>query len=279
MKVKLKILIDNVVYRSGLKAEHGFSVLIETPGNMILFDTGQSSMLIENSLKLGIDLKKITKIVLSHGHYDHTGGLLSLLEYIDKEIQVYAHPCIFERKYSRKEKQNIRYIGITEERSFYEKIGARFLMVEEPLAIEDGIILSGQVPRISDFETVESDFVIKENGRFIKDEILDDISLSASSGNGNILITGCAHSGLINIIRHIEIITGVKKFKFIGGGFHLFGKQEIYVLKTLDALRKTGFDYILPAHCTGIAPACLIRKHYGSMVLDAGVGAGYEFDF
>ena len=92
MEISIRIIIDNIVFRPRLKAEHGLSLLLSTPQGLILFDTGQSSLLLENSLKSGIDLNQISKIVISHGHYDHTGGLLSILSYLKKEIEVFAIP-------------------------------------------------------------------------------------------------------------------------------------------------------------------------------------------
>jgi 7,8-dihydropterin-6-yl-methyl-4-(beta-D-ribofuranosyl)aminobenzene 5'-phosphate synthase len=277
MTIRLKIIIDNLVSFSRLKAEHGFCVLIETADNKILFDTGQSSLLIENSLKMGIDLRDITKIVISHGHYDHTGGLLSLLEYIDKEVEVYAHPGIFEKKYSSKNKEKIEFIGIPEDKTFYEKLGAKFLLIDKPLEIEKSIFISGQIPRTSGFETVEEYFVKKIDDSFVKDEILDDISFIAASEGGNILITGCAHSGLINTIDCAEQITGIKEFKFINGGFHLSNKKEDYNLNAIKYLKEKKFEYISPAHCTGIAATCLIRNNFGSKVLNCGIGEEFMF--
>jgi len=109
-ELKISVLVDNYVTIPGLKAEHGLSILIETGLHKILFDCGQSSLLIENAKKLNLGLMDLDKIVLSHGHYDHTGGLASLLEYIGKEIEIYAHTDIFDKKYSRKGNEKPKYM-------------------------------------------------------------------------------------------------------------------------------------------------------------------------
>ena len=277
MDINLTVIIDNMVYVPGLRAEHGFCLFIETEEHKLLFDTGQSSLFIENSLKMGIELMDISKIVISHGHYDHTGGLLSLLEYAGKEIDVYAHPVIFEKKYSGRDREKTRYIGIPENRSIYEELGARFLMVDKPLEIEKNIFISGQIPRSSGFESVEEYFIKIVNGDYIHDDIPDDISLAVRTGEGNILVTGCAHSGLINTIDYAEQFTGVKEFKFICGGFHLSNRTEEQNLVLLKYLKKKNFGYIAPAHCTGAEATCLIKNQFGPRFLKSGVGVKFEF--
>ena len=148
-KIKLTILVDNYVNSQKLKAEHGLSILIEDDNEKVLFDCGQSDLILSNAKILGIDLNGITKIVLSHGHYDHTGGLLPLLKYLNKEIDIYAHPLVFEEKFSEYKDFNgfstNRYIGIPERAEIYEKKGARFLLSKDPVQISDSIYLSGQI--------------------------------------------------------------------------------------------------------------------------------------
>ena len=164
MDISVKVIVDNIVFRPRLKAEHGLSLLISIPQGLILFDTGQSSLLLENSLKSGIDLNQVSKIVISHGHYDHTGGLLSILSYLKKEVEVFANPDIFEDKYSRNADSGMRYIGIPEKRSIYEEMGARFKFYDSAVEIEKNVYFSGcNSQGISSFEEVEGSFVKKES--------------------------------------------------------------------------------------------------------------------
>ena len=278
MDIRLKIIIDNLVFSPGLKAEHGFCMFIETPENRIIFDTGQSSLLVENSLKMGIDLGETTMVVISHGHYDHTGGLLSLLEYIGKDIEVYAHPGIFDRKYSGRDKEKIKYIGIPEEKALYQKLGAKFVFVDKPFQIEKNIFISGQIPRLSGFEDVGGAFVRKIGDNFVKDDILDDISFIINTGGGNILITGCSHSGLLNTIDNAQNITGLNEFKLICGGFHLANKGNGYVMDLIKHLEEKEFEAIAPAHCTGTDATCLIKNNFGQKVLECSTGRVFEFN-
>ncbi|MCL5071099.1 MAG: MBL fold metallo-hydrolase [Actinobacteria bacterium] len=128
MKLKITFLVDNTVYLKDLKAEHGLSVLIESPEEKILFDCGQSGLLLNNAKSLNIALQDISKIVLSHGHYDHSGGLLSILKHNSRKIDVYAHPDIFKKRYEliNNNADSKRYIGIPESRKTYEEYGANF---------------------------------------------------------------------------------------------------------------------------------------------------------
>ena len=205
--MKITILTDNYVDSQKLKAEHGWSVLIEAGNEKILLDTGQSGLLLSNAKILGIDLKQITGIVLSHGHYDHTGGLLSLLQYLDREIKVYAHPLIFQEKFSRYKDFNNsitnRYIGIPETIQTYEKNGAKFLLSKEPVRISENMYFSGQIDR--DDKNVndnsEDSLLVKENNDFIKDPLYDDTSIFVTLPGLLIVVTGCAHSGILNILN------------------------------------------------------------------------------
>ena len=264
-ELKISVLVDNYVTIPGLKAEHGLSILIETGLHKILFDCGQSSLLIENAKKLNLGLMDLDKIVLSHGHYDHTGGLASLLEYIGKEIEIYAHTDIFDKKYSRKGNEKPKYIGIPESKSFYEKLGAKFILTKNPLEICKDVLLTGEITtRIKDFETTENYFYKEVEKELVKDEILDDISVLINTKEGMVLITGCAHRGLINIIEHIKATIGKDKFRYIIGGFHLSGKSNDYILNTINRLKEYDISNIAPAHCTGRSEACRLMDSFGS---------------
>ena len=278
--MKLTILVDNYVSSQKLKAEHGLSILIEDGNEKILFDCGQSDLVLSNAKVLGIDLNGITKIVLSHGHYDHTGGLLPLLKYLNREIDIYAHPLVFEEKFSKYKDFNgfstNRYIGIGERAQTYEKKGARFLLGKEPIQISDNICFSGQINKDSK-EEPEDLFFIKKNNNFINDPMHDDISIFINLPELLIVVTGCAHSGILNILNRLKDLKLNDKNLAIIGGLHLSKKDNAYIDNIISEFEKHNIKLLLPAHCTGINAFVALKNSFDSKCVFGSVGKVLEF--
>lgn len=279
--MKITSLIDNSVYVSGLKAEHGLSLFVETDNDKILFDCGQSGLLLENAEKTGIDLKETDKIIISHGHYDHAGGLMDVLKYIGKETRVYCSPKIFENKMAGTKKgkdiKGFRYVGVSGKRQEFEEYGAVFNFIEQPEEISRNIFLSGAVKKVFSLLEEGSCFFIKEDGLTLTDEMSDEISLYYFDEDINLIITGCAHRGIINIMLHSEEIAEKmilkdkdevdKKSrhlfrKFIIGGFHLAGENNEYIEKVIKELEKSEIKKIIPMHCTGFNASCSLKNAF-----------------
>jgi 7,8-dihydropterin-6-yl-methyl-4-(beta-D-ribofuranosyl)aminobenzene 5'-phosphate synthase len=272
--IKLTILVDNYVDRMKLKAEHGWSILIEKGSHKILFDCGQSSLLLDNAKILGADLNRIDSIVLSHGHYDHTGGLLPLLKYLNKNIDVYVHPCAFEEKFSQYRgfngfKEN-RYIGIPEKKQVYEKNGASFKESKNSVKIGENIFLSGQINEnnntgnLGSSENIKDSFCIKKDGDFTKDPLFDDISIFVKLPDLLLIVTGCAHSGILNIIKKARDLKLVKSEIAIIGGLHLSNIQKQDLDNIICELEKFNIRLLVPAHCTGIDAFVKLKNVFGS---------------
>lgn len=283
MDISFKIIVDNSVYVPKIKAEHGLSLLVEYDDERILFDTGQSSLLLENCLKMGIDLKGITKIVLSHSHYDHTGGLLCLLEYLQKEIEIYIHPSLFEKRYIQSpvkdssHKSDKRYIGIQEKRDIYESLGAKFIHVEKPQEIGKDIIVTGEIPRLHG-SMAGKDVFLKETGStFSIDYIKDDMALLINKKEGTALFCGCCHSGIINTIEYAKTLTEIKNFLIIAGGFHLSGSSESHISEITNYLLEQDIAMLIPSHCTGIEAICFFKNFFKQKVKLSGAGVEFRF--
>jgi 7,8-dihydropterin-6-yl-methyl-4-(beta-D-ribofuranosyl)aminobenzene 5'-phosphate synthase len=198
MEFKITTICENTVPTSMFQlGEHGLSMLIEVGEDKILFDTGQTNTLIHNARFLGIDLTKINKVVLSHGHFDHTGGLLELLK-INKNFQIFAHPDIFYLPKYAKRKGNYIYIGPNFKKEQLEREGIKINLSREPIKINEYIITTGEIKRLTDFEEIEKELLVKENNEFKKDPLLDDLSLILKTEKGIVVLLGCAHSGVIN---------------------------------------------------------------------------------
>ncbi len=271
--IQITILIENTAYQTGLKTEHGLSYWIEHAGHKILFDTGQSDLFLHNAKTLGIDLSQADAIVLSHGHYDHTGGLPSVSKLAQK-AKIYLHPSAVEPKYSHKT-SGARYIGMSD--AARQTIqGRQIKWTSEPVQIFPGISVTGQVPRLNDFEDVGGAFYIDEDSQK-PDELLDDQSLFIKSSKGLVVIFGCAHSGVVNILDYISRLTDTRKIYAVIGGMHLLNASHHRITKTIEALEKYQVHQVFPLHCTGqkavdamknaLSDQCLLTGSGGQIII------------
>jgi 7,8-dihydropterin-6-yl-methyl-4-(beta-D-ribofuranosyl)aminobenzene 5'-phosphate synthase len=262
--MKITVLIENsvgVLIPTGLCGEHGLSLWIEYEGHNILFDTGQTGRVVENAIRLGINLKNADAIILSHGHYDHTGGLKPVLEFIGKPIDIYAHKDIFSLHYAS---LGDRYIGIPFRKEELEGLGTNFRWIKEPTEIFPNMWLSGEVPRKTTFEKIDERLYIKDGDKKIPDPILDDMSLFIKTPKGLVIILGCAHSGVVNIIEHAKEVTGVNKIYAIIGGTHLEPVGGKQLEETFVYLAKLNFSLLSANHCTGLKVTSKFKEIFGN---------------
>jgi len=280
VKGRVTILTDNVVPgRSELIGEHGFSAYIETGKGNFLFDTGRGKTVVYNALLLKKDLTTINKIVLSHGHHDHTGGLPDVLRIqLKKTIDVYAHPYVFAYKY-RGKKGKETYGGIPFARGYLEKLGARFIIEEGYQQIEDGVFLTGEVPRETSFEGGDMDdrFVKLDGGRIIPDIIQDDQSMVIHTRKGLMIVLGCAHAGIINTLKYITQKTGVDRIYCVVGGTHIGFSGEVQLTESIKALKSYNIQHLVPSHCTGPAAITRIKGAFEDIFQFSHVGWSIEF--
>jgi 7,8-dihydropterin-6-yl-methyl-4-(beta-D-ribofuranosyl)aminobenzene 5'-phosphate synthase len=267
MGLQLTTLSENSAGMGGLMAEWGLSILVESDEQDVLFDTGQSLSASHNAEKMGINLKLVNKIVLSHGHFDHTGGLKQILLDIGKEIEVIAHPDIWAAKYSRREGEEARYIGIPFHRQTLESLGARFNLSREPVRISDNMMTTGEIPMITDYETIEPRLQVKEGKRFKPDRFRDDQALIITTGAGLVVIAGCAHRGIINTLYHARKLTGVEAIYGVYGGCHLVSASQERIWLTIAALKELGVQQLGFGHCTGLAASAIMAVEFGERFL------------
>jgi 7,8-dihydropterin-6-yl-methyl-4-(beta-D-ribofuranosyl)aminobenzene 5'-phosphate synthase len=263
--VKVVILADNKVVSlrpQGLKAEWGFSALIKAK-EVILFDTGQTGVAFENLLLLKED--KPTKVVLSHGHYDHTGGLMHFLRSFD--LKLYTHPDAFLPRFYKGD-----YIGIPFKK---EQISAYAEVIEhkEPVEVAKDVWALGEIPRKHE-QALLSDSYIVRNGKKEFDEIRDDQSLAIKTDRGILLVLGCCHAGIRNTVEYAEEVVN-DEVKFIIGGTHLIAFKEQKLNEIIDWLDKK-VEFIAPCHCTGLKNEFLLKEKLGEKFRLVGSGSVVE---
>jgi 7,8-dihydropterin-6-yl-methyl-4-(beta-D-ribofuranosyl)aminobenzene 5'-phosphate synthase len=262
MSIRIVTLSENTAGMPGVLAEWGLSILVETKGLNILFDTGASSTVPHNVRPLGIDLSSLQKVVLSHGHFDHTGGLKGVLLQSGRKIEVIAHPNVFAGKHAGTGGTG-RYIGIPYNRKELESAGASFKLSKEPVWITDNIVTTGEIPMVTEYESIEPMFFIKTDSGNVPDTFPDDQALVIKSDIGLIVILGCAHRGMINTLRHAQKITGVKEINTVIGGTHLLAASEERTIMTAAALQEMGVQRIGVSHCTGMKASVLLAQQLG----------------
>jgi len=277
MSYTITTLVENSVPQAGksLLGEHGLSFYIEAGDHKILFDTGQNLAISNNARVLGIDLKRIEAVVLSHGHYDHSGGLQSLLQ-ANKNFTLYGHPDVFSPKV-KKNNGNYKYIGIPMDQSEFENRGVVMKLSREPMKIAPGIMTSGEIALTNDFEDVESGFFLKKENEITRDTLADDQCLILETAKGLVVLLGCSHRGVINTLQHVAGLKGRARIHAIIGGLHL-GKASVGKLsKIIDRLKEFDLEMVGVGHCTGPRAFLALANEFKDRVFLNTVGSVFEF--
>ncbi len=247
--VTITILVDNNA-DSGLAVEHGLSLWIETGTRKILFDTGQGPALQLNAKTLGVSLESADIMILSHGHYDHTGGGYNVLQ-CNPTVDVYCHPAVVQPRYSLR---NNLARPINMPRSAMAAINkipsSQMHWISQPAEISNTIGLTGPIPRLNGYEGVGGPFFLDPRGRR-PDPIDDDLALWIETPEGLVVIVGCCHAGLINTLKHIRRLSGINAIAAIIGGFHLLQSDRQRIETTISELQQLSPRTIVPCHCTG----------------------------
>jgi 7,8-dihydropterin-6-yl-methyl-4-(beta-D-ribofuranosyl)aminobenzene 5'-phosphate synthase len=254
--MQISVLTDN---NAGpfTQAEHGLSYFIEYDGLRILFDTGQSDMFLKNAGFMGINLEEIDMIILSHGHFDHGNGLENITGYT-----LLCHPGCFVKRYRKKDGS---YIGLKNTRAELEGM-FRLITTTEPYRISGKIYFLGEIPRLTDFESLTTPFVFEDG---TPDFVSDDSALVLVLPEGLFIVTGCGHAGVVNTIEHARKITGINSINGIIGGFHL-KENDNQTKLTISYLEEHGVKHVLPSHCTEIAAMSAFHRKFGNKMIKTG---------
>lgn len=273
----ITILVDNTASKPNFLAEHGLSLWVEHNGKYILFDTGQSNMFIQNAQSLGINLAKADAIIVSHGHYDHTGGLKAILDIVPKAT-LYLHPEALKLRYSQNEK-TARMIGMSNSakeavRKMTDTGGV--VWTEMPTEIFPGLFATSKIPRNTNYEDTGGPFFV-DNTCQKADEFPDDQAVFFKMKQGLVVLLGCAHAGVVNTLNYVIKMTNQKNVYAIAGGMHLVNANLTRIENTIEAFKKYDIQKIVPLHCTGQKAAEKIKNAFGEKCLPSGAGAKIFF--
>jgi 7,8-dihydropterin-6-yl-methyl-4-(beta-D-ribofuranosyl)aminobenzene 5'-phosphate synthase len=252
MTVKITTLVENTVGIGGsreLIGEHGLAFLIEAGEQRILFDTGQYLALENNARVLGQDLATIDTVVLSHGHYDHTGGLKQVLAN-NAAFTLVAHPDIFTSKMIKRKGQ-YRKVGIPLSKDELVKKGVVLNLSRAPLEITPEILTTGVIPLTSSFESVAKGFFVEKDKHMVPDTLADDQALIVKTSKGPAVVLGCTHRGIINTLRHVTKMVGDNRIYAVMGGLHLVKTTSEQLETILDHLQQFNLKKLVVGHCTG----------------------------
>ncbi len=276
-KADVAIIVNNVSDCPGLLSEHGLSMYIRAEHLRIIFDAGQEFSVFENNArKLGIDMPSINTVVLSHGHYDHTGGVSGVLSACG-EVDLYAHPGIWSTRYSvREERIKSNGISLDSYTAIKNIPEDRLHLSEENVKLSDRVGITGFIPRINSYEDTGGPFYFDKDGED-PDPISDDQALWIQTEKGIVVCAGCSHSGIINTLRYVQKVSGCEKIHALIGGLHLVNASEERIEKTIAALDEFRLDMIVPCHCTGAAATERIRNHFKERAQVGASGARFSF--
>ncbi|MBT3289286.1 MAG: MBL fold metallo-hydrolase [Victivallales bacterium] len=266
----ITVLVEDTANCRGLLAEPGLAFWIELGGKRVLFDTGQGVALGSNAAQLGIRLEQADAIVLSHGHHDHTGGLGEAVA-AAPSVPVYAHPAAYLQKYARNPDGTAREIGmLNRDRDGVHAQGA-LVWVDGPTEVCEGLMLTGPVPRTTDFEDTGGAF-FRDQACTEPDDLVDDQAAFIEGANGTHVILGCAHAGIINALQYVRTLTGSRPIHTVVGGMHLLHASPVRVGRTVDELRRLGVSRLVPCHCTGLAATVRLWSEFPDACASCPVG-------
>ena len=253
----------------------------------MMFDFGATPLVFLHNLDLlvqdyGIDLSAIDTLVLSHGHWDHFGGLLALLHHrrdaLPEQANLYAGADAFLARWQAAPRQPIRDLGQLREEAI-EACNVGIVKVTEPQILSGQAMLSGEIARRTDYEVMPTAMRVAKDGEDTHDELVGEQAIVYHlKGKGLVVLTACGHAGVVNTVMHAREVTGVEDVHAVIGGFHLSGAPEEKIHRTADDLLAFDPDVIVPMHCTGIATIDALTERAPEKIILNSAGTQYVLE-
>lgn len=260
----IKTLVENTSISESIASEHGLSLYIETKNYKILFDVGESNLFLVNAEKLDVNISEIDYLIISHGHYDHGGGLRRFLQE-NAKAEVFIHNLAFQKHYAFRSNDEIDYIGLDEDL----KTDKRIIYTGDRFFINKGIYVFSNITHKGPLPKSNSGLLTEDNGQLIDDIFLHEQNLVIEEDDETVLITGCAHNGIINIIKHFYDMRGHMP-SYVIGGFHLssrlVGNENTETIDNIAEYLMDAKAKYYTCHCTGIEPYKQLKATMGDRI-------------
>lgn len=269
-RIVISLIVENNT-PDHLIPEHGFAAWIEIGDICVLFDTGQGLALEHNAFKLGIDFSQASALILSHGHYDHTGGIPAFLTANSFAPVFYGKGATISRL-SCPPNQPPKPVGIIDEVMLVldQLARERRIELDTPYYLVPGVGITGPIPRLTPFEDTGGPFFLDAEKKR-PDPIVDDLSMWFETTRGLVILTGCCHSGLVNTINYIREISGIQRICGIIGGMHLLNASNTRLDQTLQFIADCSPDFLIPCHCTGAHVVERLQYKFGEKIVTPGI--------
>lgn len=274
--IKFRFLVENKTDNPGIMAEHGLSIYIEADGMKILFDAGASDLLVRNAEKMGIDLSQVDLAVVSHGHYDHTGGFPAFCRLNDK-ADIYLHKNAFRESYVLRDGRLYgENDGIRWSREERKDLNDRIVFTDGPVKINDNICITGTVTKEPGFEPTERFYFRDQDGTITEDDMSHEQCLVIRQPEGLYVFSGCSHTGVISAINTSKSMFPGEKVAAVIAGMHLYSASSDDRKRVVDQIVGEHPSCVMPVHCTGIGAICDLKARLGDACIVATAGDGYD---
>lgn len=276
--MKITTLIEN---KSGenedLNIEHGISLYIEVDGKKVLFDTGQGENFLENAKQLDIDLSTLDYVIISHGHHDHSGGLPVLIKEINPDAKVFVGKEFFNRKHSLRGNGDYDFVGNPFDRNFFEDNNMNVEYIDKDVTeITENLSIYTNFNRDKKFENINKTMFISDGDGYKKDMFYDEISLGVTTSKGLVVLVGCSHAGIVNILKTIDKRSKTDIYAVVGGT-HLIREDDAKINKIIDYLKEKNIKVIGACHCTGKQGETMLTQQLEDNYINNNTGDVLEF--